>query len=189
LLGYRDNPSAYVKLADVAFLGAEKEAFGRVTVEAMLLGKPVVGAASGGTIEIIDDTSTGFLFEPGDIEKATDIVEMLYKDPTLRKRIGIAAKKQATERFSQNTVYQPLLQYLSKVKHTPEGAVLNLSPLSSIVKDHARLIDENKKQIVRMQTLETELSLIRNSRSWKLSSQARKIRHIVKRLYENKPRD
>lgn len=189
LLGYKDNPSAYVELADVAFLGAEKEAFGRVTVEAMLLAKPVVGAASGGTIEIIDDTKTGFLFEPGDIKKAADILEVLYNDTKLRERIGAAAKKQAAERFSQSSVYKPLLQYLEKTKRASKGAVLDLSPLSSIVHDYERLIIESQNRLKRIETLENELSSIRNSRSWKLAAHARKLRHATKKIYKNKPRD
>lgn len=189
LLGYKDTPSAYVELADVAFLGAEKEAFGRVTVEAMLLSKPVVGAASGGTIEIIEDTKTGFLFEPGDIDKATEILETLYHDPMLRNRIGANAKKQAIKRFSQNNVYKPLLQYLQKIKHNHQGAALNLSPLSSTFQDYKRLITESGSRLEKIQTLEQELSSIRNSRSWKLAAHARKIRHFGRKLYENRPRD
>jgi glycosyltransferase involved in cell wall biosynthesis len=180
LLGYKDDPSVYVELADIAVLCAEKEAFGRVTVEAMLLGKPVVGAASGGTIEIIDDKKTGFLFEPGNINEAVDILALLYKDPTLCKQIGDAAKKQANEKFTQKSSYQPLLQYLETIKQTPQGAVFNLSPLSSITKDYVRLIEQNEELTSRIQVLETELSLIRNSKSWKVMAHARKLRHLGK---------
>lgn len=189
LLGFRDNPSAYVKLADVALFSAEKEAFGRVTVEAMSLGKPVVGAASGGTTEIIDDKKNGFLFDPGNIDQATDILKELYRDPALRTRIGGAARKQAIARFSQHTVYKPLLEYLSKVKHTPEGAPLNLTPLSSLIADHARLINDSEQKLSKIRALETELSLIHSSRSWKLASRARNIHRAAKRLYKNKPNE
>ena len=181
LLGYKDTPSAYVELADVAFLGAEKEAFGRVTVEAMLLGKPVVGAASGGTIEIIDDTKTGFLFKPGNITEASDILVKLYNDKALRTTIGAAAKKEAERRFSQHTVYKPLLEYLSKVKKSSEGAVFNLSPLESVVSDYSRLIIESHARLEIVHRLEKELSLIHDSRSWKLAAHARKIRHAAKK--------
>jgi glycosyltransferase involved in cell wall biosynthesis len=180
LLGYKDNPSAYVQLADVAVLCAEKEAFGRVTVEAMLLGKPVVGAASGGTVEIIDDKKTGFLFEPGNVTAAVDILESLYNDPALCKQIGDTAKKQANKKFTQKSSYQPLLRYLESIKKTPQDAIFNLSPLSSVTKDYGRLIKQNEELISRIQLLETELSLIRNSKSWKVMTHARKLRHLGK---------
>lgn len=188
LLGYKDNPSAYVKHADVAFFGAEKEAFGRVTVEAMLLGKPVVGAASGGTIEIITDKKTGFLFEPGNISEATDILVQLYQNNALRNQVGNAAKIEAKKRFSQASVYKPLLHYLDKTKQAPSDTALNLSPLVSLANDYDRLIAEDSDHIARIITLEKELSLIRSSRSWKLASGARKVRNLIKPR-QNKSKD
>ena len=43
-----DKPGSYIAAADVALMCSENEAFGRVTIEAMKLGRPVIGAASGG---------------------------------------------------------------------------------------------------------------------------------------------
>src|SRR3989442_10336277 len=40
------------------------EPFGRVAVEAMSRGRPVIGTATGGLTEIIDDGQTGYLVPP-----------------------------------------------------------------------------------------------------------------------------
>src|SRR3989344_1247976 len=53
--GWHENPLAFMKQADIVLVCSRQEAFGRVTVEAMLAGKPVIGSRSGGTKEIIKD--------------------------------------------------------------------------------------------------------------------------------------
>jgi glycosyltransferase involved in cell wall biosynthesis len=42
------------------------EGFGRVTVEAMKVGRPVVGANGGGTVELIRDGWNGLFYRLGD---------------------------------------------------------------------------------------------------------------------------
>lgn len=49
MTGRLANPYPVVRTADVALMCSRAEAFGRVTVEAMLAGKPVVGARGGNT--------------------------------------------------------------------------------------------------------------------------------------------
>ena len=51
--------------ADIALMCSASEAFGRVTVEAMMSGALVIGANSGGTLELIEDGVTGILYESG----------------------------------------------------------------------------------------------------------------------------
>lgn len=54
--------------SDIAFMCSSSEAFGRVTVEAMLSGCLVIGTDAGGTVELIENMSTGMLYESGNIE-------------------------------------------------------------------------------------------------------------------------
>jgi len=56
------------------------EAFGRVTIEAMLMGKPIVAAAGGATPEIIEHGRSGLLYEPGNPEAAAEAVRSLLLD-------------------------------------------------------------------------------------------------------------
>jgi hypothetical protein len=57
------------------------EAFGRVTFEYLALGRPVIGAASGGTLEMINDGQNGFLFKPGSAEQLADKIRFYVKNP------------------------------------------------------------------------------------------------------------
>lgn len=68
-----DTPTFY-KETDIFLMCSRAEAFGRVTVEAMLAGCFVIGADSGGTKDLIDDSSTGILYESGN---ADDLYEKI----------------------------------------------------------------------------------------------------------------
>lgn len=104
------DPRPYVSGADVALMCSVNEAFGRVTVEAMKLGVPVVGAASGGTLEIVRDGETGLLYRPGDPVDLADKLEALYRDPAGRVRMGGAARDDARSRFTMEAYGRRLLQ-------------------------------------------------------------------------------
>lgn len=75
---YRNHPS---------FL----ESFGRVVLEAMACGLPVVCERRGGYIEWIRDGENGFLFETQ--EQAWGMLQTLSHDRALRRAIGAAARR------------------------------------------------------------------------------------------------
>lgn len=65
-LGYKNNVKAYLEKASALLMCSRNEALGRVTVEAMFYGCPVLGYGSGGTKELISDGYNGFLFSSKD---------------------------------------------------------------------------------------------------------------------------
>jgi glycosyltransferase involved in cell wall biosynthesis len=65
-MDFTENVFPAIVQSDIALQCSRNEAFGRVTLEAMLLGKPVIGADSGGTPELIKEGFNGFLYKPGD---------------------------------------------------------------------------------------------------------------------------
>jgi glycosyltransferase involved in cell wall biosynthesis len=85
---------------DVVFAPAVGEGFGRVLVEASLLGVPVVAANAGGHQEIVEHGKTGFLFKPDDFLEAAEYIQSLIKDKKLYDNIAKAAKLSAQERFN-----------------------------------------------------------------------------------------
>ncbi len=66
------------------------EAFGRVVLEAMACGLPVVCHARGGYTEVIESGRNGFLFETN--QEALEILLRLKRDRQLRQQIGQAAR-------------------------------------------------------------------------------------------------
>lgn len=64
-LGYIPKAVQVMQHVDVVLICSRMEAFGRVTVEAMRVGTPVIGTRSGGTAELIRENFNGFLYTPG----------------------------------------------------------------------------------------------------------------------------
>lgn len=120
MLGHRDNPHDYVALADIFLMCSRNEAFGRVTVEAMYLSKPIVGTKSGGTQEIITDGVSGYLYEPGNVEELVQKIIKLAKAPATIKKMGAAARKEALSKF-QNDYYEQLYKNLETAKHNDKN--------------------------------------------------------------------
>ncbi|MBS1917777.1 MAG: glycosyltransferase family 4 protein [Bacteroidetes bacterium] len=81
------------------------EAFGRVTVEAMKCGIPVIAANTGGSLEIIDEGADGYFYKAGDYNDLAESIMKLYKNYHLFDKKKIAAK--AEEKFNEkNTAAQ-----------------------------------------------------------------------------------
>ncbi len=63
-----------------------------VVREAMSQGKPVIGSAVGGIVDMIEDGETGLLVPPGDVAALRDAMTRLIGDEGLRQRMGAAAR-------------------------------------------------------------------------------------------------
>jgi glycosyltransferase involved in cell wall biosynthesis len=74
-----------------------------VVREAMSQGKPVIGSATGGILDMIDDGKTGLLVQPGDVADLAAAMSKLLTDARLRSRMGSAARK-ATSAITASSV-------------------------------------------------------------------------------------
>jgi len=99
-LGYRTDSSDLMKDLDVLVITSISEPFGRVIIEAMSEGIPVIGTQSGGIPEIIVDGKTGILFKPDDCQKLADSIILLCQEPMLRRRISESAWRRTRDMFS-----------------------------------------------------------------------------------------
>ncbi|HSH92805.1 MAG TPA: glycosyltransferase [Roseimicrobium sp.] len=93
------------------------ETFGRVTIEAMAFGLPVLATAAGGTIEIISDGETGLLHPVGDagLETLAANIRRLVQDQALAKRLGAAGRKHAEEHFSAHRFFREMDGVIKKI--------------------------------------------------------------------------
>jgi glycosyltransferase involved in cell wall biosynthesis len=106
------NPFPYYAAAHVVLMCSRSEAFGRVTVEAMKMGRPVVGANAGATPELICDGHTGLLYRQGDPRDLADKLVQLHDDPVRRKTLGKAAQQWACNQFNSAKYGEDLSQVL-----------------------------------------------------------------------------
>jgi glycosyltransferase involved in cell wall biosynthesis len=82
-------------------------------LEAMALGKPVLGTTGASFEELISDQLTGFLVAPDDVAALSDKIVSAWKDPRLVE-IGRAAKKKSLE-FAPAQTVASLLDYYHEV--------------------------------------------------------------------------
>ncbi len=99
MLGEVEDVPGVLAALDVLLVPSWEEAFGRVVVEGMAMGLPVIATATGGPPEIIDDGRTGFLLTPRDPEAWGGRLAELLHAPAQRETIGAAAKI-AARRFA-----------------------------------------------------------------------------------------
>lgn len=80
MLGFRTDVPQVMEQADVSIVTSRCEAFGRVTVEAMLTGNLVLGADSAGTKELLQDGKLGVLYECGNPESIKEQVIFIIEN-------------------------------------------------------------------------------------------------------------
>ncbi len=99
--GVRNDLPALLALAEVvAVPTATAEPFGRVIVEAMLAGRPVVATAAGGPLEIIENEETGRLVPPSDANALAAAIGKLLADPEAAAAMGQRARARALDGFT-----------------------------------------------------------------------------------------
>lgn len=90
-------------LADIFVSPGSGEGYGRVLIEAMYYGLPVIGANRGASRELIKNGVNGFLFTPGDFKDLKNQITLLYENDGLRESMGKEGKKiSASANFSKN---------------------------------------------------------------------------------------
>lgn len=114
-IGNFPDPETNLAFADLALICSRSEAFGRVTIEAMKAGKPVIGSNTAGTAELISDGVNGFTFAMGDATDLARKIEILYHDPSLRKEMGRRGQAWAAENFRRDKFGADLLGVFTEV--------------------------------------------------------------------------
>jgi len=101
-----------VRGADAFVMACPEEGLGVVFIEAMSCGLPSVGPRSGGVQEIITSGVNGLLVEPGSDAAFADAIHSLIDDPSLRQRLGNAARSSIVERFDSRIGARVLFERL-----------------------------------------------------------------------------
>ena len=118
-LGFRSDIPQLMAACDlVTHTSTAPEPFGRVIVEAMLCGTPVVAAAAGGAVELIDHGQTGWLTPPGNARKLADIINICQSYPSQAKLCVQQAQIQARQRFDLEGINLNIKSLLSGVVKT-----------------------------------------------------------------------
>ncbi|MGV8056425.1 MAG: glycosyltransferase family 4 protein [Smithellaceae bacterium] len=77
-LGYRKDIPQIMSLLDLLICPSLVEPFGRVVIEAMACGTPVVASSVGGIPEIFDNAEGGLFFRSNNVEELTERVSFFF---------------------------------------------------------------------------------------------------------------
>lgn len=99
--GFRTDIPHIMAASDVlVHSSSEPEPFGRVVVEGMLAGRPVIATAAGGVLDIIENQVTGLLVPPKNAPLMAKAIQQLLQNREQARIMGQRAQQQAKERFS-----------------------------------------------------------------------------------------
>ncbi|MFP3186298.1 MAG: glycosyltransferase family 4 protein, partial [Paraburkholderia sp.] len=114
--GFRDDMPAWMKAVDVILhTSTEPEPFGRVIIEGMAAGRPVIAAAAGGVKEIVRHRKNGWLVPPGNVEALTEAIDILHAAPELAQRIADQALIDVSRHFSVEAYLEQMRRTIGKV--------------------------------------------------------------------------
>ncbi|MFT5042801.1 MAG: glycosyltransferase involved in cell wall biosynthesis, partial [Hyphomicrobiaceae bacterium] len=109
--GYRSDVYQLYQWADLTLVCSLGEAFGRVTVESLAAGVPVVGTNSGATPEVLGPFAVDLLYPSGDTQALAARIRSLIAQPNLYLRIATQGSSYARETFG-------VAQYVSQLEQT-----------------------------------------------------------------------
>jgi len=95
----REQLVAVYAHADVFALPSSGEGFGLVFLEAMALGKPVVGGNHGGIPDIVEDGVTGVLVPHADVARLTERLTLLLTNAPLAGEMGRRGRERVLQHF------------------------------------------------------------------------------------------
>lgn len=115
-LGFRSDVPQLMAACDlVVHTSTAPEPFGRVIVEAMLCGTPVVAANAGGVVELIDCGKTGWLVAPSHPQQLAEAIATCRNQPENAAKIAEQARIQASQRFDESVINQQIVKLIDQL--------------------------------------------------------------------------
>ncbi|MCD6184473.1 MAG: glycosyltransferase family 4 protein [Deltaproteobacteria bacterium] len=114
-LGYRKDIPEIMNLCDLIVVPSLREPFGRVVIEAMACGTPVVASAVGGIVEIFEDGYGGSFFPSGDVDVLIEKVLYFFNHPDWWKKQKTLALKRCKEEFNQKIHTHKVEEHITDV--------------------------------------------------------------------------
>lgn len=119
-LGFRADIPHLMAVCDlITHTSTAPEPFGRVIVEAMLCGKPVIAAQAGGAEELVDHGTTGWLSPPGNPQKLAELISTAQDTPETAAAMAQRGQHVARDRFCLDTTNQQIQHLLTTITEQP----------------------------------------------------------------------
>lgn len=120
--GFRADVQDFLAASDVVVSPSYLEGCSNALLEAMVLGRPVVGTKVGGTPEIIEHWVNGLLVPPKDPEALAWALVRILSDQELASDMGDAGRRTIEEKFTVDRMVGETLQVYRHVLYGAEIA-------------------------------------------------------------------
>jgi glycosyltransferase involved in cell wall biosynthesis len=114
IVNFVEDLSDYYQKADIALVCSATETFGRITIEAMKFGLPVIVSDIGGNNELVIDGFNGYRYKKGDINDLIDKILLFNNIDTLNK-LSENAKEFARRNFALEKYASDLKMIFDKI--------------------------------------------------------------------------
>jgi glycosyltransferase involved in cell wall biosynthesis len=112
-VGYQLGEALHDLIRKSAFVVVPSECYENAPlacIEAMALGRPVIGANIGGIPELVEDGETGFLFESRNFEDLAEKIDYLLVRPGMQIKMGRNARSRIEEVFNSDRYYHSVME-------------------------------------------------------------------------------
>lgn len=99
-VGESSDTPALMRASDFIVSPSFREGLSNVILEAMMMGRPVIATAVGGSVELVEVGETGILFESNNEIELAEAMQNLVDDQDLREKLGVAGRRRALERYT-----------------------------------------------------------------------------------------
>jgi glycosyltransferase involved in cell wall biosynthesis len=119
-LGWKKNIRSVMSMYDIFVLPSLNEGMGRVLIEAMNLGKPIVASNIGGILDLISHGKNGYLVSAKNPVQLANSIKTLIENKEIRHKMGEEGKKKAESFTAEIMVkkikelYKELMEIQSK---------------------------------------------------------------------------
>ena len=118
-LGYQQDAGNNVSKYDCGLMCSNSEAFGRVTIEYMMAGLPVIASNTGANKELVIDGENGLLYQYNNILDLKNKIVYLLDNVNELERMGKAARDYAYSNFSIRSHAEMVYSEYLKVINNP----------------------------------------------------------------------
>jgi L-malate glycosyltransferase len=113
-----DKIPGFLNALDIFAALSLEESFGVAVIEAGACEKPVVVSDEGGLPEVVENNVTGFIVPKGDIQAASDALEKLIINTSLREQFGQAARTRVKKLYDWNVCVRQMLNIYQDIVST-----------------------------------------------------------------------
>ncbi|KAG6010946.1 hypothetical protein E4U21_002616 [Claviceps maximensis] len=126
--------SALLRSSNLLVYTPTNEHFGIVPLEAMLSHVPVLAANTGGPVETIADSQTGWLRDPADVDAWSDVMRQALKMPTRDlAKMGLAGEKRVRDLFGRDKMAKTLEDSVAQIVNMKRSPPLSNMVLSVVM--------------------------------------------------------